>query len=282
MINWRECYLKKKYGRLGLVDPEQAKTSLLCKWIVRAMEPGESNLQLMLRFRLSHFKSQRGRSWGPSLDWFTNKQHQGFSGSKVWGHISNAWKTMVKGLYQLPPRMELLHSNLWWSEGVDLLKNGFTYTQWINLYRKCIKCVDDIWNSGEQDFLITEQARKKFQLTPTEEGEWDMVVNKVSDKWRDLLESDADTTHPGHWLGFYATGKDEPAFVFQCVNTFALLCCQWHNITLPFPVQCFTVGTHSRCLREGEDKPTCTLVLFWMNAVDVTVQFSCTSQPKWS
>ena len=67
-VSRRECYLKKKYGGFGLVDPEQDNTSLLCKWIVRTMEPGESNLQLMLQFHLSHNKPQRGRSWGSSLD----------------------------------------------------------------------------------------------------------------------------------------------------------------------------------------------------------------------
>ena len=55
-INWRECCLKKKYDGLGLVNPEAAKTSFLCKWIVRAMEPGKSNLQLMLRFRILNHK----------------------------------------------------------------------------------------------------------------------------------------------------------------------------------------------------------------------------------
>lgn len=129
-----------------MVDPEAAKTNLLCKWIVKAMEPGESNLQLMLRYRLARHNPQRGRSWGVSLDWFTNKQHIGVSGSKVWSHIGKAWRTMVKGTYQLLPRnrMELLHSNIWWSEGVELLKNGFTYAKGLELYRKGIHCVDDI------------------------------------------------------------------------------------------------------------------------------------------
>lgn len=138
---------EKKYGGLGLVDPEEAKTSLLCKWIVKAMEPGESNLQLMLRYRLARFNPQRGRSWGVGLDWFTCKQHQGFPGSKVWGHISKAWRRMVKGMYQIPPRtrMELLHSNLWWSDGVDLLKKGFTYLEGLEWHRKGIQIVDDIW-----------------------------------------------------------------------------------------------------------------------------------------
>ena len=107
--------MKKKYGGLGLVDPEEAKTSLLGKWIVKAMDHDESNLQLMLRYRLARFNPQRGRRWGVSLDWFTNKQHIGVAGSKVWGHINKAWKVIVKSTYQLPPctHMELLHSNLW-------------------------------------------------------------------------------------------------------------------------------------------------------------------------
>ena len=56
--------MKKKYGGLGLVDSEEAKISLLDKWIVKAMEPGESNLHLMLRYRLPRFNPQRGRRWG--------------------------------------------------------------------------------------------------------------------------------------------------------------------------------------------------------------------------
>ena len=38
-VSWRECCMKKKEGGLGLVDPKLAKTSLLCKWNIKAMEP---------------------------------------------------------------------------------------------------------------------------------------------------------------------------------------------------------------------------------------------------
>ena len=53
---------------------------------------------------------------------------------------------MVKGMYQIFPRtrIELVHSNLWWSEGVDLLKKGFTYLEGLEWYRKNIRNVDDI------------------------------------------------------------------------------------------------------------------------------------------
>ena len=150
-VSWRECCLKKKYGGLGLVDPEAAKISLLCKWIVKAMEPGNLNLQLILRYRLARFNPQNGWKWGVSLDWFTSRQHQGFAGSKVWGHISRAWKVMANGTYQLPPRirMELLHSNIWCSEGVDLLNKGIDYDKCLHFYRKRIQCVDDVWDSTQ-------------------------------------------------------------------------------------------------------------------------------------
>lgn len=59
--------MQKKHGGLGLVDPEVAQTNLLCKWIIKAMKLGESNLQLMLKFMLVWFKSQQGRSWGMDL-----------------------------------------------------------------------------------------------------------------------------------------------------------------------------------------------------------------------
>lgn len=148
-VSWQECCMKKKHRGLGLVDPEATKTSLLCKWIVKAMEPGESDLQLMLRYRLGRFKPQRRSRWGVSFGWFMSKVHQGFSYSKIWGHIRKVWKVMVKGVYQIPPctRIELLHSNIWWSDRVELLAKGFAYAKGLHLYRKGIPYVEDIWDS---------------------------------------------------------------------------------------------------------------------------------------
>ena len=115
-----------------------AKASLLSKWIVMSMEPEESNLQLMLRCRLSRYNSQKRRKWDVSLDWFTNKLHQDFTGSRIWSHIGKAWKTMVKGLYQIPPRtrLELLHSNIWWLEGIELINKALIMTVAVNFSAK--------------------------------------------------------------------------------------------------------------------------------------------------
>lgn len=49
-----------------MVDLEVAKIRLLCEWIVKAMEPRESNLQSMLRYMLAgsiHNKGRVGLVW---------------------------------------------------------------------------------------------------------------------------------------------------------------------------------------------------------------------------
>jgi hypothetical protein len=56
--------MQKTYGGLGLVDREPIKARLLCKSVIKAMPLGESNLQLVLRYRLARFNLQRGRSLG--------------------------------------------------------------------------------------------------------------------------------------------------------------------------------------------------------------------------
>ena len=163
------------------------------------MEPGESNLQFMLRYRLARFNPQRGRSWGVSLDWFTIKTRQGFQGSKIWGHISKAWRLMVKGVYQVSPctRAELHNSNLWWSEGVEMLKKGFTYDKGLQLYRRGLRCVDDIWDTTEQNFLSWEEAKRKFKLTNVEATDWEVLTNTIAGQWRPLLETEKDTAYAG-------------------------------------------------------------------------------------
>lgn len=55
----------------------------LCKWIVKAIKPSESNLQLMLRYRLARYNSKKIGKWGVSINWFTSKVHRGFPGSRI-------------------------------------------------------------------------------------------------------------------------------------------------------------------------------------------------------
>ena len=96
-VSWWECCLKKKKGGLGLVDPESAKISLLCKWVIKTLEPGESNLQLMLRYRLARFNPQRGRSWGWALIGSQVKPTKVLPGPRFGGISGKRGKWWLKG-----------------------------------------------------------------------------------------------------------------------------------------------------------------------------------------
>ena len=65
--------------------------------------------------------------------------------------------------------MKLLHSNVWWSDGVKLLKNGFTHAQGLNLLGKVLNALMTFWIVVKIIFFTLEQAREKFQLTYSEE-----------------------------------------------------------------------------------------------------------------
>ena len=78
------------------------------------------------------------------------------------------------------------------------------------------------------------------------------ITNKLAEEWRGKLEEDSDVTYPGKWLGLYEEGKEDPALVVRCVSEFTPPCFQLHNLTLPIPTKCYTVGKYSRCLREWE------------------------------
>lgn len=178
--------------RLRVGRPKAAKTSILCTWIIKAMEPGESNLQLMLKYRLARFNPQGGRGWGINMDWFTNKSHTSFIGSKVWGHISKAWNVMVRGIYQLPPRtlIELLHSSILWSEGIEFINNGFSQNKALELYKNGIQYVNAIWDNEYCTFLLWDEAQIKFKLTNNDNEDWTLITSKIIDKWTHLLGKD--------------------------------------------------------------------------------------------
>ena len=117
---------------------------------------------------------------------------------------------------------------------------------------KGLSVLMDIWDSTQQNFHTWERAQQKFRLTNTDQGDWDEVTNKISEQWCNLLEGDEDIAYPGQWLGFYLKDEEDPVCVFQCKMDFKPECLQCHNATLPFPMQCYTIGTHSRCLSVWE------------------------------
>jgi hypothetical protein len=83
-IAWPTCCLKKRDGGLGMVDPAEAVISLMCKWIITAIELGSSNFKRLLRYRLSMFQPYASGNWSPNLLWFIFPHHPARMDSKIW------------------------------------------------------------------------------------------------------------------------------------------------------------------------------------------------------
>ena len=62
-VAWDTCTKKQSAGGLSLTDPHDALDCLLGKWVIKACEPGTSNLLSFLRYRLSLFKPVKEGKW---------------------------------------------------------------------------------------------------------------------------------------------------------------------------------------------------------------------------
>jgi hypothetical protein len=60
-VSWKTCCLRREDGGLNMIDPQEALTTLMSKWIVTALEPGMSNFKTLLRHRLNQLQPF---SWG--------------------------------------------------------------------------------------------------------------------------------------------------------------------------------------------------------------------------
>jgi hypothetical protein len=47
-VGWSDCCTRRKIGGLNLVDPKDVLMAALCKWLLMAFKPGESNLKVFL------------------------------------------------------------------------------------------------------------------------------------------------------------------------------------------------------------------------------------------
>ena len=93
----------------------------------------------------------------------------------------------------------------------------------IELYRKGIRRIDDVWDSNRKDFITWEAAQHKFNLTTGESQEWANLTNTISEVWRRKLEEDSDTGYPRMWLGMYVKGKKTPRLWLGAVRNLPLV-----------------------------------------------------------
>ena len=178
-MSWQQCCQVKSKGGMNLINPEDVVTALMTKWLIKAMEPGTSNLHLFLRFRPSQSQPYLGRHWPQSLEYFTLSKHQRKKGSLVWNQVALAWKKMLSFVSVSSQTIweELMCCSFWWHPECQFEENGFSLVRATSLHKRGLKGYSDIWREGR--FLSPPEAQEKFDLLPVELPIWAEVVTRL-------------------------------------------------------------------------------------------------------
>jgi hypothetical protein len=101
-VAWNVVCSKREEGGLNIVNPADAVTALMSKWVINACEPGSFNFKIMLRHRLSGGQPYHQGRWHRSMHWFSLPNQKATSGSRLWGRTTRAWSQLVKELIHYP------------------------------------------------------------------------------------------------------------------------------------------------------------------------------------
>ena len=93
-MRWYDVCAPKSIGGLNLVDPEEALRALMAKWVLKALGPGDSNLQILRRHRIKKIKPDRRGRWPQSLQWILTHKFSSPRGYRIWNRLMQAWKNV--------------------------------------------------------------------------------------------------------------------------------------------------------------------------------------------
>lgn len=106
-VRWDDCCASKAAGGLGLIDPEDALTALLSKWIVKGVEHGSSPLHILLHHRLGQIQPMSASTWPQNLQWPLLSKFSSPRSSGVWTRVIQAGRLCVRWLKLHYPRTSM-------------------------------------------------------------------------------------------------------------------------------------------------------------------------------
>jgi len=147
-VNWTDCCACKAVAVLGLIDLEADLLDLLCKWIFMPLELGDSNLRILLRFKLAQSNPSWHNRWTLDLNWAMVKGQVSTPGCKFWGQIMKTWKYMVEKFNLAPPWVVdwIQRVKLWWGSSFKGEDFGISIHRAQELHKVGLWIVGDIWN----------------------------------------------------------------------------------------------------------------------------------------
>jgi hypothetical protein len=190
----------------------------MSKWIIQALQPGNSNVQLMLRYRLLRTQPAAGARWASDPRWAMLDGHRTKPGSKVWSRNSKGWKSMVKRLSPCIPGVyySVLIQSLWFEDMLHLIGPNLSRERAKLFFRTGMKIVKDVWCFEDGRVMDWEEINLKFPLTPEERPLWCQLTNSFSRDWSCKLRIGPLPLRKGEWVGLYTEDTMAlPSVVFK-------------------------------------------------------------------
>lgn len=155
--------MSKKVEYLSLILPEDVIYAFISKWVIQALFFGNSNLPIILRYRITQLQPSSHGPWGPSSSWLFSPQFSTKGGSKVWHRITQLWKVMARTVayFSLSTPKDFLQINLWWRMEYEGSYFGIIMSK---AYTLVLRYFRVIWDLGKYNFLNSGHVKIKFSL----------------------------------------------------------------------------------------------------------------------
>ena len=247
--SWQQCCQTKNTGGVNLINPEDAVAALMTKWLVKALEPGDSNLHLFLRYRLSMYQPYTGGRWSQSMEYFTINKHQRKKGSIVWNQVTLAWKTMLPFVsFSRPANWdEVLSCSFWWLQSNSAMNLGFSIARAASLHKRGLRRHRDIWKNGR--FMNPIEVQDSYGLLTEEFPAWLEVVTRLYHTWADLLKVRLGKINCGEWLAVFGDMDSALLAVYRSEEGFQPPV-GFNTVRIPRKTKLFTVKLASKALEE--------------------------------
>jgi hypothetical protein len=209
-VNWRDCSVPRQQGGLSLIDPEVALQALLAKWIVKALLPGTSHLQLLLRHQLLQIRPQAPGQWTASLRWCLTPKFRAHHNSPVWNRTVRVWKGLTKHLVGVPPTNfeEVLQTSPWWATSYIGNNFGFSAPRSAELVQLGLCNIGSLWSREFSRFWIWDELHIRYGLPATEKRRILAIIAAIPSEWLQLLQAGLFATQPSEHIGIYAGQTD--------------------------------------------------------------------------
>lgn len=251
-VAWSKICRRKGDGGLGILDPDQALTALLCKWILHALRPSCSNIQLFLRYRLLRTFPNKTNKWSPDPTWILQPQPRIRPGSKLWTRIGRAWQQMAPELHLGDPQSyyELWNRPLWWENELRLVELVSSKERGAALHKQGMRLIRHIWNQEEFRLYSWEEINTIYQMDENDWTFWRRLELNFPIEWTSMLRNGVPPVHKGEWLAIYRDEDEElPGLVFKAsFKHCGAIEGELYTLTRPDPARCYTVGKQSGAL----------------------------------